>query len=159
VAAALAVAVVMSVAMDIYYHRHTDAAAAAATATTTTTNVVCSSNCSHDPADRQSVGRVTLFKASDLSSPLTIITGSWEFSQLGDYVTLTSYRGTDVIIASSTASGIAHTCLFCCLRTILLCLLNCKNFKPASVRFYTVSQKNGPVQFFGITLPIQASDA
>jgi len=67
--------------------------------------VVYSSNCRHDTKDIQAVGRVTVFKSNNLTSPSAVITGTAQFNQLGTYVTLASYQNNDVIIASSTAAG------------------------------------------------------
>ena len=67
---------------------------------------VYSSNCSHDEKDLQAVGKLTVFKSNNLTTaPSAVITGTAQFSQLGTYVTLASYRNNDVIVASSTAAG------------------------------------------------------
>ena len=62
---------------------------------------MCSSDCIHDSEDVQAAGKVTVFKASQMTSPTAVITGSMQFSQLGAYVSLASYNDRDVIIASS----------------------------------------------------------
>jgi len=68
------------------------------------------SDCDRDRRDTiQSAGKLTAFRGGNLTSPVAVITGSKQFSQLGAYVSLASYRANDIIIASSTSAGMS-TC-------------------------------------------------
>jgi len=62
-------------------------------------------NCSHDRKDAQAAGKLSVFKSDNLTAPSAVVIGTAQFSQLGTYVALTSYRDNDVIVASSTAAG------------------------------------------------------
>lgn len=64
-------------------------------------------DCRYDDNDTQAAGKVTVFRASTLGAgtPGTTITGTEEFEYLGYYVSVATYNGQDVIIASSTSFG------------------------------------------------------
>ena len=87
---------------------------------------MCRSNCSHDSADIQSAGRVTVFKSDNLSSPSDVITGSAQFTQLGAYVTLANYVNRDVIVVSATAAGTQPLALTTDTRSASGCVVECR---------------------------------